>query len=351
MSAIGQKSTISQKNRLALVGKKTRSKTHGLSISGTPKKRNYGSRTAAIVTPKATKCMFPATICQTVVHKENLCKNHYLQQVQKVFRGAIHRVYKNPETAFATLNFKGEASIGIQDILDHMVVKLSGLDPEDVKSYLLREKVFQSEASQIDFQTFKKYFFPQLMLIEDSAEGELVKQEDSMLDNFKQIKNSHSLSNIGRSRLSQIDLQKEMQLSKTKIKEEQETYVRDRLIKLTKFLREKFQNTWISVRKAFLDLDIDKDGEISPEDIMRFFGDANNNLFDYNDLVKILEDLDVRKKGTLCYNDFCKWMGGAIHKSEGFYFRHDSIKNTAFEENKPKMDNFENLRKIGAKKS
>ena len=44
------------------------------------------------------------------------------------------------------------------------------------------------------------------MLIEDSAEGELVKQEDSMLDNFKQIKNSHSLSNIGRSRLSQIDL-------------------------------------------------------------------------------------------------------------------------------------------------
>ena len=80
--------------------------------------------------------------------------------MQKVFRGAIHRVYKNPETAFATLNFKGEASIGIQDILDHMVVKLSGLDPEDVKSYLLREKVFQSEASQIDFQTFKKYFFP-----------------------------------------------------------------------------------------------------------------------------------------------------------------------------------------------
>ena len=56
-----------------------------------------------------------------------------------------------------------------------MVMKLSGLDPEDVKSYLLREKVFKSEASQIDFPTFKKYFFPQLMLIQDSAEGELVK--------------------------------------------------------------------------------------------------------------------------------------------------------------------------------
>lgn len=103
--------------------------------------------------------------------------------------------------------------------------------------------------------------------------------------------------------------------------------MRERLTKVTNFLREKFQNTWVSVRKAFLDLDIDKDGEISPEDIMRYFGDAHNNLFDYYDLVKILEDLDTTKSGKINYNDFCKWMGGAIHKSEGFLFRHDSIKN------------------------
>ena len=92
------------------------------------------------------------------------------------------------------------------------------------------------------------------------------------------------------------------------------------------------------MRKAFLDLDVDKDGEISPEDIMRFFGDASNNLFDYFDLVKILEDLDSKGKGKLGYNDFCKWMGGAIHKSEGFYFRHDSIKNPPFEENQAKQE-------------
>ena len=54
-----------------------------------------------------------------------------------------------------------------------------------------------------------------------------------------------------------------------------------------------------------MDLDVDKDGEISPEDIMRFFGDASNNLFDYFDLVKILEDLDSKGKGKLGYNDFC----------------------------------------------
>ena len=37
---------------------------------------------------------------------------------------------------------------------------------DDVKSYLLREKVFPSEKGDIDFTRFKKFFFPQLMLIE-----------------------------------------------------------------------------------------------------------------------------------------------------------------------------------------
>jgi len=97
-------------------------------------------------------------------------------------------------------------------------------------------------------------------------------------------------------------------------------------------------------------LDIDKDGEISPEDIMRFFGDAGNTLFDYNDLVKILEDLDSRHRGTINYNDFCKWMGGAIHKSEGFYFRHDSFKNPPVEAYFHKFQEAEKIRKENAPK-
>lgn len=132
--------------------------------------------------------------------------------------------------------------------------------------------------------------------------------------------------------------------------QEREKYVKDRLSKLTIYLREKFQNTWVSVRKAFLDLDVDKDGEISPEDIMRFFGDAGNSLFDYNDLVKILEDLDSENRGTINYNDFCKWMGGAIHSSEGFYFRHDSVKNPPVEAYLNKYQETEKVRKETAPK-
>ena len=54
---------------------------------------------------------------------------------------------------------------------------------------------------------------------------------------------------------------------------EGQDYIRERLTKLTAYLREHFQSKWVSVRKAFLDLDVDKDGVISPEDIMRYFSD------------------------------------------------------------------------------
>jgi hypothetical protein len=40
---------------------------------------------------------------------------------------------------------------------------------------------------------------------------------------------------------------------------------------------------------------------------------------------------DSTKRGKLGYADFSKWVGNSIHQSEGFYFRHDSIKNPVYE--------------------
>lgn len=46
---------------------------------------------------------------------------------------------------------------------------------------------------------------------------------------------------------------------------------------------------------------------------------------------KLIIDKDHKKEGKLGYMDFSKWLGNAIHMSEGFYFRHDSIKNPQYE--------------------
>jgi len=91
----------------------------------------------------------------------------------------------------------------------------------------------------------------------------------------------------------------------------------------------KFSNCFESVRKAFLALDTDYDGLITVEDILKYFG--NEKDLNFNDLKKLMTDKDQKKKGTINYKDFSKWLGNSIHMSEGFYFRHDSVKNPQYE--------------------
>lgn len=95
-------------------------------------------------------------------------------------------------------------------------------------------------------------------------------------------------------------------------------------------IKERF-SSFDSVRKAFLGLDSDYDGFITVEDILRHFG-QDSKEFNFNDLKKLMNEKDSTGQGRLGYADFSKWVGNSIHKSEGFYFRHDSIKNPQFEQ-------------------
>lgn len=91
-----------------------------------------------------------------------------------------------------------------------------------------------------------------------------------------------------------------------------------------------------------MDLDSNKDGYIEIYDMLRYFGDEN---IDNLDLKKLFyEKGRVLKKGSqksnelvdsmvvLNCSDFTRWVGESIHQREGFYFRHDSIKNPKFEQ-------------------
>jgi len=62
-----------------------------------------------------------------------------------------------------------------------------------------------------------------------------------------------------------------------------------RLKNLEAVLKNKFVNNWVSVRKAFLDLDFDYDGYITVEDMIRFFGSQE---LDYEDLKKLIKEKD-----------------------------------------------------------
>jgi len=106
--------------------------------------------------------------------------------------------------------------------------------------------------------------------------------------------------------------------------------VKTRLARLEELIKVKLANNWVSVRKAFLDLDADYDGFVTVEDMVRVLGGEE---MDFKDLVKLINDKDQKKQGKISYTDFSKWLGGVIQQSEGFYFRHDSHRNPQYDKN------------------
>lgn len=159
----------------------------------------------------------------------------------------------------------------------------------------------------MNYDQFKKTFFPHLYLIQEGDDSEEEK-------NDRQLK---------------VDMKKNS--------EKQQDMIVERLKKLEKVLKVRFSNNWDSVRKAFLGLDTDYDGYITVEDILRYFG-QDSKEFNFKDLKKVIMEKDSTKQGKLGYSDFSKWVGNSIHQSEGFYFRHDSIKNPQFEQNQEKQE-------------
>ena len=94
---------------------------------------------------------------------------------------------------------------------------------------------------------------------------------------------------------------------------ENEKALKDKIKKIDSFLKEKLANIYTSVKKAFLDLDMDRDGYISVEDIMKYFGTQTE--LSIVDLKKILSDRSSHpsKLPLISYQDFSRWVGNSIH--------------------------------------
>lgn len=209
-------------------------------------------------------------------------------------------MYRSAENAYASFDFSGLGYITEEAFLDSQFIKGRIPFPIDqIKMYFREYNLFDKRKAGMDFDTFKKNYFPHLYLV----------QED--VDDFEDKAAYQNKSEL----LKNNDKQPEV--------------IQQRLIKLETKLKTKFSNCFESVRKAFLALDSDYDGFITVEDILKYFG--NETDLNFNDLKKLIQDKDHKKVGRLSYMDFSKWLGNAIHMSEGFYFRHDSIKNPQYD--------------------
>lgn len=92
-------------------------------------------------------------------------------------------------------------------------------------------------------------------------------------------------------------------------------------------IKKRLASNFNSVRKAFLELDEKHIGYITAEEIAKFLGASQQQKFDYTSL-EILIKMKTKNLGQrVYYKDFCTWLGSTVEPTEGFYFRHDSVKN------------------------
>lgn len=120
------------------------------------------------------------------------------------------------------------------------------------------------------YDTFKKIFFPHLHMacVEDSSSEDELKGEADQIETIKAKKNhSH--------------------------------FLEQRLRNLERLLKTKFNESYESVRKAFLALDHDYDGYINVEDFYKRFGHDKDIKFE--DLKKLVIDKDSKKQGKINY--------------------------------------------------
>lgn len=162
-------------------------------------------------------------------------------------------MYRSAEVAFGALDFEGLGYITEKHFLESIVVRERiPNDVEQIKQYFRENNLFNGPTNGINFDEFKKNFFPHLYLVQDDpddAEDKQAYAHRNQLDNHR---------------------------------EEQPALIEQRLLKLESKLKTKFSNCYESVRKAFLALDTDYDGYITVEDILKYFG--NEKELNYRDL-------------------------------------------------------------------
>ena len=250
-----------------------------------------------------------------------LCKHHFIKYVKFHLRKEFRSLFRHSDMAYGSMDPTGTGKITAADFMNSMACKRF---EEHSKMFATRQngntryscfRIYQadlveffnianlfdpSKGGTMSYQSFKKVFFPQF------CHALAEEREGNDLD----------------SRRGDEDRQAKERMDENG--PEQSKIIQSRIVKIEKALRQKMGDTYESVRKAFLALDSDHDGFITIEDFLRSFGDKD---FSYTDLKKLIESKDDLKKGKISYENFSAWVGGSIHMSEGFYFRHDSVKN------------------------
>jgi Ca2+-binding EF-hand superfamily protein len=82
--------------------------------------------------------------------------------------------------------------------------------------------------------------------------------------------------------------------------------ITNKIKEIENVIKERLSNNWVSVRKAFLDMDEDYDGYLTAEDFSKLIGGSSgNSKYDYNFVKMLLKIRTKHANGNINYTDFC----------------------------------------------
>ena len=87
---------------------------------------------------------------------------------------------------------------------------------------------------------------------------------------------------------------------------------------LQRKVMDKMKYQWKKIRKAFMNLNIEKSGAITKQDLTIYFSSwgLTKEQFDW-----LFDQFDKDKDGKISYNDFTTSIGAELYPQEGLYFR------------------------------
>ena len=225
-----------------------------------------------------------------------------IKKLEKVLKLKLSMTYVSVREAFLHLDSDYDGFIQVEDILRHFKPE-DGIDFYDLKK-LMQDKD-SKHVGKIGYTDFSRWL------------GGCIHQSSGFYFRLDSIKNPDFES-------------AEMRHAKKFNKEDMQAIIASNLgnhEELETKVMEKMKFTWSRIRKAFANLDLDKSGFISKENLQLYFSSwgLTKEQFDW-----LYDKFDRDKDGKISYNDFTQTIGSELFPAEELYFRQAKQQNERF---------------------
>lgn len=123
--------------------------------------------------------------CPNKVFKRKFCKKHYFDDIKIDLQLTMKNMYKTPEFAFCDIDFSGKGFVTEEEFFNTLLIYKLKYSKEEIKEYFDRENAFKrkvkADAMGMNFEIFKRHFFPSEALRYENPMKRMVKACDDSL--------------------------------------------------------------------------------------------------------------------------------------------------------------------------